>query len=150
MSISPPGVPFPLCLPSLFPLEFCFVSLFVSFPLPAVLMPVSCSPSCSFVCLYSSYVCFLSTCAFLLLIAAFFILASFVLCFTSEHTYIYFVFLFSGLGCVVVFLYPVRWHLTCFTHEFAMIFLFLVLLWLTVCGDIISISRWIRNQDGHY
>ena len=40
-------------------------------------------------------------------------------------------FLFSGLPCVVVFSYPVRRHFTCFTHEFAIIFPFLVFLCLS-------------------
>ena len=78
-----------------------------------------------------------STCALLLLIAA--LLKSlrhlhFVSVSRIYFCFVVFSFLFSGLACVVVFSYPVRRQFTCFTHEFVIIFLFLVLfLCATVC-----------------
>ena len=50
--------------------------------------------------------------------------------------YCLFSFIFSGLACVVVFSYPVRWHFTWLTLEFAIIF-----------GDSRA-SRGVQNVTG--
>ena len=73
--------------------------------------------------------------------------------FSFFFVYCFYLFIFSGLACVVVFSYPVRLDFTCLTHEFAII-LVLVFLRLTVCDHriirgIYFLSR-IRNQLGHW
>ena len=66
---------------------------------------------------------------------------SFFFVISDFFLYILFCSYFSGLACVVVFSYAVRWHFTCFILELAiyMVF-FLVFLCLTVCDHRISIS----------
>ena len=87
----------------------------------------------------------------------------YVLCFISE-IYIFVVVLFffffglvfSGLAGVVAFSCPVRWHLTCITHEFAIIVVVVVVVVVLfslvspyVTTESIYISS-IRYQDGHW
>ena len=44
-----------------------------------------------------------------------------------RNSFIVFLLLFSGLACVVVLSYLVRWHFTCFAHYFAIVFVFVFL-----------------------
>ena len=89
-------------------------------------MPVS---SLSFVLLRpcSSNLSFPSTYAFRLFNTAVFLISLrqlYSVSFKIFPCFIVFFFSFSGFACVVVLSYPVRWHFTCLTHEFAIIFVF--------------------------
>ena len=85
-------------------------------------MPVYSSPSCRFI--RAAAICPSWVRAFLLAIFLVFSRHFYYVSFQDYFRFIVFLFLFSGLACVVVFSYPVRAQIASLAHEFAFFFVF--------------------------